>query len=254
VKLFSVFIFAFLLFVGIAQAQDLEAEFFFDEKISSIKEGDVLVGTLRVWPLENAQKQEFTKVLNTNLFNSFFVSEIISADPSVNNADVFELKAKLVVLNKVEAEKMIFEYNGTSLHVKYHEVLFKPLENKSEEFYVLEQSLDKNWTNLIIGIMAAGILISLFVFKDKIKEKFKKENPKTQHEKYKSVFLNAKTRNDFEKIYKEKDIWLNLLEIHTPEHFDFFKTLNQFQYKKEWTETEFKEVQTAFEIIKESFK
>lgn len=236
-------------------ADEIQAEFFFDDKIMTLKEGDIVVGTLRAWPIENAKKEEFEKYLGKNLFDGFYLSDIISSAPSANNADVYELKGHFIIVGKVNPEKMVFTYENSSAHVRYREVLFKPLENKVEDFYILDQSIDRN---ILLGIIAfAFLLLSSFLiyrYKEKIKNLFKKKTPVDPIETYRKLFQDAKERKDFERVYAEKELWLSLLETKAPAHYEFLKVINQHQYKKEWSKVDLAEVQESFDIIRRSFK
>lgn len=246
----------FLIIISLnAFSEELQAEFFFNDNVKVLNEGDVVSGTLRVWPIENPKAEEFTKFKNKNLFDGMYVSEIISSQPSENNADVFELKANFIIVNKLQPEKMVFTYNNTPVHVRYREVLYKAMEKPSNEFFILDQSVDRNLIlNILIAIICLGGLFLGFKFRNSILKKFTKPKGIDLKTKYTKIFLEAKERQDFERIYLEKDIWTSLIEGITPAHKEFFDVLNSHQYKKSWNKEEQNEVADSFEPIRRSFK
>ena len=63
-----------------------------------------------------------------------------------------------------------------------------------------------------------------------------------------------RSREDFEEIYILRKEWLKLIKEQAPAYQDFFKTLNQYQYKKEWGSEELREVSDSFDVIRWSFK
>lgn len=236
-------------------ASELEAEFSFDQNINVLREGDVVTATLRVWPLENPNKEFFGSLLNKTLFDSFYLAEIVSMESSVNNADVFELKGRFIVASKVNADKLVLNYENNNIHVKYHEVLFRPLDEKNNDFYVLNQS-DGSGIYISIIVVVVGLLVlALFYYnRDKLLSFFKKKKVESKEEFYKNKFLKASSRQDFEWIYANKEEWTKLIETITPAHLEFFNVLNLHQYKRSWSREEEKEVVESFDVIRGSFK
>ena len=78
-------------------AQVINSEFKVSEASGQIKEGDLVEGVLRVWPIENADLNQFKKLEKQVLFNALYMAQILSLGTSENNADVVELKALFIV-------------------------------------------------------------------------------------------------------------------------------------------------------------
>ena len=169
-------------------------------------------------------------------------------------------------LNQVELEQlgMVFhpvfdyqEYNDQLIEVKTSELRVEELANKQQDYYILDQSL--NSSKLWIVVTFSALLISLIAFfkRKKLKELFEKLIPNTsrkEKKKYDVLFRKADKREEFELIYQEKDKWLAVLKDKTPAHIEFFRILNQFQYKKEWSNEDYLEGRASFDVIRRSFE
>ena len=82
-----------LFFLGVhVHAADLQAEFIISSDLKQINEGDFIEGTLKIWPIENPDYEEFKKLINLNFFNSLILTQIQSIGSSPNNADLLEIK------------------------------------------------------------------------------------------------------------------------------------------------------------------
>jgi predicted nuclease with TOPRIM domain len=56
-------------------------------------------------------------------------------------------------------------------------------------------------------------------------------------------------REDFEKIYKSREEWLKLLEGSEEKVSDFFRTLNQIQFKESWTDEDLDRCRESFKSL-----
>ena len=247
------FLSLFILIVTNAWCSTLEAEFEIDSKITSLKEGDVVNAVLRVWPIEEIDAGEFKKLQATSLFDSFYLAEVESIAPSVNNADVAEVKGTFVITGKVNPSKLSINYHDQIIHVRFKEVLINQLDSKANEFLIVDQDIDRNFKIylIIIFILALGVL--LFLKRDKILNFRKKVEKVDEKDVFATMFSQARNREDFESIYIQKEKWMKLLLEITPAHYEFFKVLNEHQYKKEWNQNVKKEVEESFEQIRRSF-
>lgn len=235
-------------------ASSLEAEFEIDGKIKVLKEGDAINATLRVWPIENLDENEFKKLVGTNLFESFYLIDIESIAPSVNNADVVEMKASFVVVGKVNPDKLLINYHDEMIHVRFKEVLVNQLENKSQDFIIENQNTDFSIQKWLIILLIIAFLILIYVKRDVFAKFRKKTNQVDDRLIYKKMFLEAKERKDYENIYRQKEMWLKYLAEVAPAHHDFFKVLNEHQFKKEWSSQIKNEVDESFEQIRRSIQ
>lgn len=257
-KIFVALIITFYISFSIpALAQTINSKFTPAQEISLIKEGDLIEATLKFWPIETADLTQFKKLEKTVLFNAFYLAQIISLDLSPNNADVVELKAIFIVKSSKPQSLFVFKYNETPIEIHIDDLKIQELKEKSKDYTVLNQSLNKsNW--LLIFLVSIGILLILLFYKRlAIKEFIKKmRNSDTLKSKkrYDELFRTANKREDFELLYKEKEIWLGLLANTAPAHNEFFKVLNQYQFKKDWSNEDYADVRSAFDVIRRSFE
>ncbi len=238
-------------------AQTINSSFKFSQEVSQIKEGDLIEGTLTFWPIENPDLTQFKKLEKSVIFNALYVAQILSLEPSLNNADVIELKALFIVKTSKPQNVFIFKYNEIPIEIKLEGVQIEELKNKIQDYYILNQSVNGSYF-MIILVCILGVLVSIAVYKRKylleLLIKLKPDADKKARKRYDSLFRSANHRDDFELLYTEKEAWLKLLEIKTPSHNEFFKILNQYQYKKDWSNEDYNEVRTAFDVIRRSFE
>lgn len=256
-KVLSVLIIYAAMMVSSAFAQTIQSEFIPSQSMAKIKEGDLLEATIRVWPIENADLTQFKKLEKTLLFNALYLAQVTSLGASQNNADVVELKGLFIVKTAKAQPVFTFKYNDSVIDLKSGALAIAELQGKNSDFYILDQSLNKSiiWM-IILGILI--VLLVLAVIKRKAIKEFliglKPDSVKKSRKKYDEIFRRAAKREDFEALYKDKDIWMALLIERAPAHFEFLKILNQHQFKKDWGSTEIEDVKSSFDIIRRSFE
>jgi hypothetical protein len=256
-KVLSVLIITIIMMVSSAFAQTIQSEFIPSQSMTQVKEGDLVEATIRVWPIENADLTQFKKLEKTLLFNALYLAQITSLGVSQNNADVVELKGLFIVKTAKAQPIFAFKYNDTLIELKSGALAIAELQGKNSDFYILDQSLNQSiiWM-IILGVLI--VLLVLAVIKRKVIKEFliglKPDSIKKARKKYDEVFRRAAKREDFEAIYKDKETWMALLVERAPAHFEFLKTLNQHQFKKDWGNAEIEEVKSSFDIIRRSFE
>lgn len=252
-KSFILIIIVFVLYS--ANAFCMNSELIISSKSAEINSGEFNEIIIRLWPTENVNLDELKKIEGQTLFGGLYISEIQSLSPSENNAEVFEIKAIGVVTGEINPSKLYFNYLGHEIPVKFQDQKIKFTENKNKDFYILDQSLDlklKTW--IIISLIIILLFCIMVLFRKKIGDIFKTKKTQDPREDFKTLFLNAKSREDFERIYSEKENWIPLLTVKTQAHSDFFDTINQYQYKKNWSHEEQVDVETSFDNIRRSFE
>ncbi len=238
-------------------AEAINGEFKPAEDISHIKEGDLIEATLRFWPIENADLTQFKKLEKTALFNAFYLAQVIELGVSQNNADVVEMKGLFIVKSAKPQSLQIFKYNESPIELHLDGVNITELQNKNQDYFVLDQPLNKSYILIILASILAVIVVVAIFKRQRIKEfliGLKPDADKKARKRYDAQFRSANKREDFESIYREKELWLRLLENRAPAHNEFFKVLNQYQYKKDWSNDDYTEVRTSFDIIRRSFE
>lgn len=227
----------------------------FPTKATQVKEGDIVEATLRIWPLEQSSEEQLKKLEGQTFFQSLFLYKINIIAPSENNADVTEVTGSFIVRGPKITAGQTIEINNEIVSVLWKGPEIQSLASKNKDYFILNQSTVASMLWMIVAAVAVAFAALAFVFRKRIAEFFKKKKNKTNYtpDYFNQLFTNASGREDFERIYALKEYWLPLLKIQTPAHGDFFKVLNQHQYKKHWGSDEINETKTSFEMIRRSF-
>lgn len=226
----------------------------FSTPVTTIKEGDVIEGTITIWPVESTD-DKFAKGLEGKLLlNAYFLQQVASAGPSENNADAFEIKGIFIVRSTDAKSFQSLPLGNDAVDLKWDARKIDALKTKEKDFHIESQSVFKRNIWKILAVVSVILVICLVVFRKKIKNMFsRKSKPVYTAEYFDELFRAASTRADFENIYALKNVWLPLLKVQTSSHNDFFKIMNQHQYKKTWGVDETTDTKSAFENIRRSF-
>lgn len=237
--------------------QVIKSEFKPTQEMSQVKEGDLVEITLKFWPIENADLSQFRKLEKNIFFNAFYLAQIISLELSPNNADVVELRGLFVVKSAKPQTLYVIKYNETPIEMRIEGLKIQELKEKSQNYIVLDQSVNSSYIIIVVAVILGLILIGVIVKRKHLKDLFlgfKPDSGKKAKKRYDELFRAANKREDFEHIYKEKDLWLKLLETQAPAHNEFFKVINQYQFKKDWSNEDNTIVLAAFDTIRRSFE
>ena len=94
-----------------------------------------------------------------------------------------------------------------------------------------------------------GFLLIRYFKKKRITEKGKSLK-KEWTEKWNATFDNAKERADFEFIHQSRQEWRPLVGFESEKIEEFFRILDNNQYKESWSDSDYNEVVESFEKIK----
>lgn len=256
-KILSVFFMFFLVITNIAFAQNVQGEFILSQPDKQFSEGDFLEATVRIWPIENVDLNQFKKLEKNVLFNSLYLAQITSLGVSQNNADVVELKALFIVKSANVTPVFNFKYNDLSVELNSGALALRGIKDQSKDFHVLSQSTNKSNAWVIGLVLLIVIFFAVFISRKKIQKFFigyRQDSLKKSRKKYNEIFMRTSKRDDYEFIYKNREEWMSLLSIKAPAHFEFIKVINQHQFKKDWNSSDYDEVKSSFDIIRRSFE
>lgn len=248
----AVFILLFALsYFPVSYAIEIKSELKLVPVAEEYHEGDVVEIDLKVWPIENAELDEFKKIEGTSLFNSLEVTQINSIENSENNADVVIVKATAVVAKAPGLAASSIQYKNTAIPVSVPAFKFIPLPSKQEDFYVLDQKVLSSHSIWFALLAVLAVVSGIFLYFKKFRTK--KDDLLEMKRTYQNLFSNAEKRQDFEKLYGSRREWVPLLSAETNAHREFYKLMEQHQYKKEWSSDILMEIKLSFDIIRGSF-
>lgn len=254
-------LFAFLFYFSFLFAQlsanEIQGELELNSSASFLKEGDLVEGLLKIWPLENADLSQIRKLEKTLFFDSLYLAKINSLAPSDNNADVIELKGHFFVKNSKNSELYFIKYNDLNIPVRINQLNLEELGEKQESYFIADQNVEKDYWLKIAIISLLLVILILVIFRKKIRQWYdiKTQKDILQKKKYfDELFRVANDRKDFEEIYLKRNKWIPLLSQELQAHQEFFNVLNNHQFKKEWLNEEYLEVRTSFDYIRRSFE
>jgi hypothetical protein len=236
---------------SVVSAQEIKSELRILPEALEYREGDLVEIDLKIWPIENADFEEFRKIEGVTLFNALDITQVSSVENSPNNADVVIIKAIAVVLKEPDASSAFIQYKNNNIAVAPQHFKLIPLKVKSEEFYILDQSISRRY--LVPAMLAFLVVIITVGIMYRRKYLAQKNNKKDPREEYKKLFLSAEDRTQFEEVYARRKEWVPLLTAETIAHREFFKVMEMHQYKQDWDADEKIEVKNSFEIIRGSF-
>ena len=238
-------------------SQVINSEFKPTHEMSQVKEGDLVEITLKFWPIENADLSQFRKLEKSTFFNAFYLAQVLSLELSSNNADVVELRGLFVVKSAKPQTFYVIKYNETPIEMRIEGLKIEELKDKGQNYIILDQSVNSSYLIVVVAVIFGLIFIGAIIKRKRLKTFFlglKPDSRKTAKKRYDELFRSASKREDFELIYKEKDQWLKLLVTQAPAHNEFFKVINQYQFKKDWSNEDNTIVLSAFDTIRRSFE
>lgn len=225
---------------------------------STVKEGDIVEGMIKVWPLESAELDEFKKIENTTLMGILKIVQVQSVELSANNADVVEIKVIMAIMRTKHQSDYSLFYKGHAITIEpLNFKLTDPL-NLPKDYFILDQAIS---TSLIFEIFLLALMVMLaglfFIKRKQLVEwiaRFRVDPIKEQMNYFDLLFSKANTRKDFEQVYATRKQWMNFLEGKQISFESFFQSMEKHQYKKEWSDSDLTEVLRAFEGLRGSFK
>lgn len=255
-KLFAFVIF-YIFIVTSSLAEEIRAELSLISPPSILKEGDIVEGILKVWPVENADLNEFKKIESTTLAGALYITEVENVGVSINNADVVEAKLLLIVKRFAEKAPQEFIYQGKSISIQVPPLNIAPSEKSSGEYYVMDQgTFYSNLGKIIAGLALIALLLFMILKRKKLlsyMRRFKSDPIALARKRFNEQFMRANIREDYEKIYALRREWLSLItESHAINNF--FEVMLKHQYRKSWTDEDSEEVRKAFDYIRGSFR
>lgn len=201
--------------------------------------GDFVKGTLS---FETKMEGQVIQLKGKKFLGNLYVSDV--AISGVGKADI-----TLIPLGPIDSQKTP---NWEGVQVDLSALVIGQSAVQPKAFLILKQYLANTFfedygTWLIIFFILS--LIGFILWKIRKNKMFLKALLMGKEKKkafWRKLITEAAKREDFEMIYNKRKDWMPLLELNNLKIGNFFETLNRHQYKKNWSEADFLEVQDSY--------
>jgi len=255
-RIFFLIIFSMILAFN-AFSQEIKAELILISPPSVLKEGDVIEGVLRVWPLENSNIEEFKKIENKTLADFYYISEVEKVEPSINNSEVAEARVLIIVKHSDGKDQQPLTFRDKVINIIPPQLSIAKAAKASGEYFVMNQEMPySNLITIALVVLLISLIVMAFYKRNSIQKlfmKLRKDSTSVYIKKLKDKFTYASKREDFEEIYAIRKEWLHLIKTPMDNYAHFFKVMELHQYKKTWNSEELVEVKNSFDPIRGSF-
>lgn len=228
------------------------------EPSQNIKQGDLVNISMQLWPVENYDVAEFDKLKNQVTLSHFYVVTV-EAKRSENNYDVILLNLSTIAESSAERGKSLdfrFGEYSTSFSLPFE---IKPLESFDGSFVILNQAVDfagKNLLTVVVSLLVIIVVLVLIVkYRKRVINYFNKNvNDQKKKSHFQTLFHSAKERHHFEEIYKNKEQWLGYFPEKNHALLNFYKVMEEHQYKRQLSKEDLFEIKEAFDKIRGGIK
>ncbi len=225
--------------------------------VGTLEQGDSVKIEIQLWPVENFDEKYFLNFKDNLFLESFYVSDVHVAR-SENNYDVIEIKIDGIAIKpmtKNHEVRLVFGDYATSFSMP---LSIKKLDGLDGGFTILGQSVNFSTQNIYVislTVLIGALILMVLIFRKKIKYLFEKKTIDRESEKFfQTLFHSANNREQFEEIYLLRNRWLKYLPEKNPAINQFFKTMEEHQYKRTWSKDNLYEVKDSFDKIRGGIK
>ena len=229
------------------------------EENISLTEGDFFKFRLTIWPVEYQVDEQMERELKKGRFLDFFkIVKVESIGKSPNNVDVLEVRGVAVLLNVFEKREFyIWTFKEMNIPVEIRLDDIKEHGNKNPRLNFFETAREETsfWRPRNVIILLLGALGVFLVLMRWLTQRRKKQEEilkkRLERKEWKEKFTKAKSREDYEKIYSSRELWLGQAGGEGNSNvLNFFEILNKHQYKKELDADDLNELTIVFDQIR----
>lgn len=220
------------------------------------KEGDILNARLQIWPVEDQDKKIELKA-GTYIDEVFYLADVFSEKRSENNFDVVQVDL-LLVLMKVPTDDKLKIKLGDQEYLVDLQFKAEPTQIAQPQLIMYSQESEGFglgfWVWNLIYIVGIAALFGIYLLTRMYLRKKRQDQEKEKIQNYWSTrFKTVEKREDFEIVYSRKKEWLRLVKLQTPPIVEFFRVMEDVQYKKQWNNEDEEVVKDTFENIRGIF-
>ncbi len=238
-------VFFFLVFSFLALAEELpEIRVTLPQK--QIEQGKIIQGLLQLKPRDFWTRDKLEIFKNLKLGDSLVLAQILKVEVELDKILMTFSGSFLNPIEKSELELEVFP--ETKMKLIFEEITVNLLKDPAQNYIILKGSFDSKqtrfWFAFFIVIFFLLSMFFLFWRKRKI------ENEKKDHNNWEDNFKHCQSREDFEHLYRNRQKLMSVVSNYALLS-GFFQVLDEFQYKKNWSNKEFDLVRAKYEEIKD---
>lgn len=223
---------------------------------SVLKAGAFSRCSLTIWPVEESFEKSLIELKGKKIGGIFYVQNLTQIRRSPNNVDALVSDLDVVALNAVEIQDFyMLELNGREIPV---EIKIKEVQKtqKVKEFNIFKlMALEDHFLRWVV-VAIVVLLLTLFVISYYVKKKIGLKSVKKNTVNIKRLLEKAKKREDFEKLYRYKETFVEQFQQES-ELTNFLRKIDELQYQRTWSEHDQGEINSMKEKIlanKEAWK
>lgn len=217
---------------------------------NSIAIGEPKKATLEVYPITKMILEDLKQLENQSFIDYFKVTKVISLEQNENNPEVWKLSFELVLVKQINLNTPhIWSWKSLNIPIEFRSDLqvINDLENTNQILILDSETHSSQGSKLIIALLVLlALIIGALVYRELKKRKLHKQ----QKVQWKNIFANINERDDFERVYKAREVWIQKIPVDAPCVDQFFRVINSCQYKREWSDIELDQVRNAFDELK----
>jgi len=258
------FLYFFLIFTSLIvhANEELAGRLIVDDSQKEISLGETFQAELQLWSREKIGSLSKVDFLSTKLLGLFFVADVMSIEPSINNQDLWVIRMLLVSARPFSQKDFyLLEINNRRIPISLENVPVVKNDGlePSKELVFIKDPWPSKWAKRfwIMAISLVLIFLGLVIYKIIMRKRAKEAHKARQllmleeKMKWRERFLSAKAREDFEFIYKKKDDWKDYTAHQGASLDSFLGCVDRIQYKRDWSDEDLFEVSQLFDEIRE---
>lgn len=238
----------------------LRVQLFFDDEHLLVPQiGDVINLNILIYPIPYDVNFDNSWLKSTDFGNRIKIVSIKNFGKNPNNTDAYEVNVLGVVTGKINSgEEIVTSIGPYSANAQFKTSRdYQQLVEMAKDFQVVEtpwfsESYYKYITYSVVLVALVFVVIisrKMFVkMKDEKQVKIKKEQEKSQ---FIMLLRNARSRDEFENIYSSQKMMHEYFSA-VPQRKEFLKIVDQYQYRKTWSDQELgRVIEYRDQLIKE---
>ena len=250
-------IFLILLLPFFVTSAEISGELNFIGFSSPIKIGSFVEAKILLGPNGEKYLSDLEKNVGKNLSEGFYLQEVRNPQVLQGGEDYLEADLTLVLISPLNTgTPTVWKVGEESIPLVLKGFLTEQPDLSPKGFIILEQAVKRNlfFIKLGIGLLVLLLIITGYFLWKRAKNKaiLRKEEQKKRKkiDFWKSLIISADGRAQLERIYIEREIWLELIPSLRDRTKDFFSTIEKHQYRQSWTEVEHEEIKGSMESLK----